>query len=807
MKNIVKTSVSKVCLGISSCLIGFSPAELVISDQVGSVALYENDGTVLRNYATGLGNAQGVAVDDVGGFTYAADFNGSISRYNTVTGGIINTVSSTAGSLGLAMAGSSDLVAVLRGTNTNFVHFDPTGTDSVISLSPGFDPTYEGIALGGGVLFAANTAAGGLVQGFDATTGDYLGIANFDFSGPRGVAASADGNTVYVGDLTAGEIRVWDRVAGTTATFATLEGAFGVTIDPTTGDVWASSITTGKIVRYDSAGNELSSFTVPDGARYLAYTNPVFQDPRIVVAPSVTVAMPLEGGPISIPVSNQGSTETLRIDGIQLTGSDELFFQVSTSLPLDIPPGGQGTIELAFNPEGFDGEFNAGIEITSNDPSASTVSVNIEVMVAIPAIMVPASASFGPVAYDAPTQSFSMTVENTGAGELEIFSAAFIAGPVGATHFQQFALTHDFINDGSLFVAPGESTDLEFDFDPAGIVGGIATGVLEIASSDYNSDTVQVPVTIELTDPGTSPAQPELVHRWSFAADASDSAGGATALLQGGAIVSDGNLMLPGGEIRTNMAELPIGLTFARSYSMTLEAWVTPANETQTFSKIWMFGSPVGGPFESTYIDLTQTSPYPSVSFRTPARGEVVTRDEPNPSPLPAGVESHLVVVYDSENDLISLHRDGALIDSVPWAGEMHELGITLQNYLGAAVLFGDADWAGMVNEFRIWNGAFSATQVAASFSAGTETLPELDQPPAGNDGFAIGSISISNGMIVIAGIQGLEPGMQYHLETGVSLDDFAPVAGSTFTTGDPLPTVPADGPRRFVRVVEGAEP
>ena len=286
----MKASASIVCLGISACLITLSPAALVISDNVGTAALYGNDGTLLVTYATGLGNAQGVAVDNAGGFTYAADFDGSISRYNTATGGFVGTVSSTAGSLGLAMAGGSDLVAVVRGTNTNFVHFDPTGTNSVIGSSPGFDPTYEGIALGGGVLFATNTAAGGLVQGFDATTGDYLGIANFDFTDPRGIAASADGNTIYIGDLAAGEIRIWDRLAGTTGTFATLDGAFGVTIDPANGDVWASSFTTGEIVRYDSAGNELSSFTAPEGARYLAYTSQV-PEPSTAVLTAVLALM------------------------------------------------------------------------------------------------------------------------------------------------------------------------------------------------------------------------------------------------------------------------------------------------------------------------------------------------------------------------------------------------------------------------------------------------------------------------------------------------------------------------------------
>src|SRR5687767_12833769 len=66
-----------------------------------------------------------------------------------------------------------------------------------------------------------------------------------------------------------------------------------------------------------------------------------------------------------------------------------------------------------------------------------------------------------------------------------------------------------------------------------------------------------------------------LVHRWSFD-DGSDSVGGATASLVGGASFAGGQLELPGGAPRTNYAEAPgISSTLSANPSVTVEAWFT----------------------------------------------------------------------------------------------------------------------------------------------------------------------------------------------------------------------------------------
>src|SRR5688572_5153562 len=95
-----------------------------------------------------------------------------------------------------------------------------------------------------------------------------------------------------------------------------------------------------------------------------------------------------------------------------------------------------------------------------------------------------------------------------------------------------------------------------------------------------------------------------LVHRWSFD-DGSDSVGGATASLVGGASFAGGQLELPGGAPRTNYAEAPgISSTLSANPSITVEAWFT-MDALTNWSKIWMFGTPGAQPAPLSYINFT----------------------------------------------------------------------------------------------------------------------------------------------------------------------------------------------------------
>ena len=526
-------------------------------------------------------------------------------------------------------------------------------------------------------------------------------------------------------------------------------------------------------------------------------------DPKLQVAGSVSEES--NGAPITfqIPISNAGSSVPLSINTATFVNGDEFYFEVTTGLPLVIPAGESRDLSVDFDPQFGIGGFVSDLMLESNDPFGPQRIIPVTVEVAEPNLSVPGSPLYGPLASTAPPQTYTLEISNTGLGELEIYNGFFTAGTTAPTHFQRYATVHDFFVDGSLLVPAGGSIDLEFTFDPTGLANGLKTGLLYLETNELDQFEVLVNIGVEVTAPAQS-GTPELAHRWSFN-DATDSVGSAGVTLNGTAAITGGKLQLGGGGVRTNHAEVPIGDTIAGVSSLTVEAWFTAAGAGQTWSKVWMFGTPGDTPGQSTYADFTPLSGIannpPSSSFSTPLGG-ADTRADPNPPELAAAIQHHAVTVFDAAADLISLYIDGVFVDSGPWTGEVHQLGITTQNFIGAAVFFGDQDWAGTVDEMRIWKGVLNATDVAASYAAGTETVPVPGAEPLRITGF-----QLAGGNMVITGTSGLVGGQTYHLQAGTLLTDFAPVPGSTFTGGNPVPTVPASGARRFVRIADGPVP
>jgi hypothetical protein len=77
-----------------------------------------------------------------------------------------------------------------------------------------------------------------------------------------------------------------------------------------------------------------------------------------------------------------------------------------------------------------------------------------------------------------------------------------------------------------------------------------------------------------------------------------------------------------------------------------------------------------------------------------------------------------------------------------------------------------------------------------------------------GGEPLAVTGFEVSEGLAQITSVSGLKDGATYHLETGTTLQDFAPVPGSDFTSASPVfPTVEATTAARFLRVVEGPAP
>jgi hypothetical protein len=222
----------------------------------------------------------------------------------------------------------------------------------------------------------------------------------------------------------------------------------------------------------------------------------------------------------------------------------------------------------------------------------------------------------------------------------------------------------------------------------------------------------------------TVASQPFLVHRWSFD-DGTDSVSGSNATLFGSAAYSGtGQLVLSDGGHLVSYANVNIGPTFASSPSLTFEGWYVD-NAAANWAKVWMFGLST-----ANYIDYTphrgDANHQASMSFN-PLGGEVNTANLPfEPPVLTPGQVYHVVAAYDSVGNKMNLYLDGVLVATNNMAGSDLTLIQADQGLIGAS-LFGDPDVAGSIDELRVWRGALSPAQVAATHFAGPSSVPNFN--------------------------------------------------------------------------------
>jgi hypothetical protein len=247
-------------------------------------------------------------------------------------------------------------------------------------------------------------------------------------------------------------------------------------------------------------------------------------------------------------------------------------------------------------------------------------------------------------------------------------------------------------------------------------------------------------------------AQAELKHRYSFSGNVNDSVGGANGTVVGGAGYVGGELDLSGNTenapaiVNDTFVDLPNGIISGAAASgtagaLSLEWWATPATVT-TWMRLGDFsvangpeGFSTGSVFDgSTNLFVTlfdgrsgnrpaaynlYDSPTAPVGF-TFAPGAVVPT---------AGVEVHAVAVYDM-NDLsqgpagtMSFYVDGVLGAQRPMIAGININTFTdNNNWLGRST-FNDPNFRGKFNEFRIYDMALTAGQVATNFQLGPNSL------------------------------------------------------------------------------------
>lgn len=240
-------------------------------------------------------------------------------------------------------------------------------------------------------------------------------------------------------------------------------------------------------------------------------------------------------------------------------------------------------------------------------------------------------------------------------------------------------------------------------------------------------------------------AEAAVVHLWDFNESAGntvfDSVGTAHGSIIGnGASRIPGQVSLPGGGSATApYIDLPNGIVSSLT-SATFEGWVTPTG-TQAWGRIFDFGdslgaelnAPGGGGEGKDYIILSfnrgtelNTQRF-EIRNENPAGGGVATIDTNSLQVL--GEEFHFAVTFNSGagaggTNQVSIYRNGELATTGTTSINLGDLN-DVNNWLGRSNWTGDANSQADFNEFRIYDNALSAAEVASSYAAGTTPVPE----------------------------------------------------------------------------------
>lgn len=206
-----------------------------------------------------------------------------------------------------------------------------------------------------------------------------------------------------------------------------------------------------------------------------------------------------------------------------------------------------------------------------------------------------------------------------------------------------------------------------------------------------------------------------MANRWSFDTNTNDSIGGITGVLQGGATISAGQLSLTGtgsstaANRMTFSSPIDIGGNFGAT-GVTIETWYTDTG-TGTWGKLFQFGNNSAGQ-ELAYTHTRGSGQMSGIDRDgTQLLGEQITQNE----------EHHLVITVSSDGNLNT------------WLDGVQKLTNTNTNDLSnvttnfeaiGATSWGDPGMKGTVNEFRIWSGELTASEVTSSLGAGPDNLP-----------------------------------------------------------------------------------
>jgi hypothetical protein len=220
-----------------------------------------------------------------------------------------------------------------------------------------------------------------------------------------------------------------------------------------------------------------------------------------------------------------------------------------------------------------------------------------------------------------------------------------------------------------------------------------------------------------------------LVHRYDFEGGGTavkDRVGTAHGTVARGATLSKldgkGVVLLGGGDVGAYV-DLPNGILSSLS-NATIEAWVTWGGGN-SWQRLFDFGDSTATPPENnqasgkTYLFVTPKGGTGTAQIAFSLGGVTQELDVRGPLPLPQTMKQVVAVVDDSANWL-TLYIDGVKSAEQAWTGALSQIN-DVNVWLGRSQYANDDELNAVYHEFRMYNAALTAAQVAAMFNAGTD--------------------------------------------------------------------------------------
>ncbi len=293
-----------------------------------------------------------------------------------------------------------------------------------------------------------------------------------------------------------------------------------------------------------------------------------------------------------------------------------------------------------------------------------------------------------------------------------------------AKAYADFTLVTNVLLNGDANLTFTSSDTNIFTVTSAGVVKGTGVGSATlnikynyIVGATTNTYTGSAAVSVHNPDA-------ILTHRYAFTNDASDAMnpGGVwDGTTPNSATYANGQIVLDPSQYQ--YVQLPSGI-LSNYNAVTIESWVSPSDDTvnQWASFFYGFGNTDSGGAGDYYLFGSLSRNYACLSGADPGyNAEQGVTGFPGWDPGLDGTPTlgttnlHWVAVYNPPQGTISIYTNGVL--------EATATGITTQisqtesvlNYIGKSLYNADPPFGGSVDEFRIYNGALTANEIAAT--------------------------------------------------------------------------------------------